>query len=131
MVQYSRHDIPPAVKGDLTNRQGHDLDLGLEALGQVVLTCWWLGDQFAPQERTDPDPLGAKGVDYWEGTAQSLVPSCDARVGERDGEDQVTYDNRLGSFRELIGNAEGILATDLGLIACRYLATLATAVADE
>jgi hypothetical protein len=45
MDQCSRHDIPPAVRGDLTDQPGHDLDLGLEALEHVVLTCWRLGDQ--------------------------------------------------------------------------------------
>lgn len=32
MDQCSRHDIPPAVTGDLTDRQGHDLDIELETL---------------------------------------------------------------------------------------------------
>jgi hypothetical protein len=45
MDQCSRHDIPPAVRGDLTDQPGHDLDLGLEARERVVLTCWRLGDQ--------------------------------------------------------------------------------------
>ena len=31
MDQCSRHDIPPAVRGDLTDQQGHDLTLGLKA----------------------------------------------------------------------------------------------------
>jgi hypothetical protein len=31
MVRCSRHDIPPAVEGDLTNRQGHGLSLELRA----------------------------------------------------------------------------------------------------
>jgi hypothetical protein len=43
MVQCSRHDIPPAVEGDLTDRPGHDLDVGLEALAVAVLTRRWLG----------------------------------------------------------------------------------------
>jgi hypothetical protein len=30
MDQCSRHDIPPAVEGDLTDRQGHDLNVGLK-----------------------------------------------------------------------------------------------------
>ena len=38
MDQCSRHDIPPAVRGDLTDQQGHDLGLGLNALGRAVLT---------------------------------------------------------------------------------------------
>src|ERR1700689_4158510 len=33
MDQCSRHDIPPAVRGDLTDRQGHDLTLGLKGPG--------------------------------------------------------------------------------------------------
>jgi hypothetical protein len=45
MDQCSRHDIPPAVRGDLTDQQGHDLDVGLEALDCKVLTYWRLGDQ--------------------------------------------------------------------------------------
>jgi len=45
MDQCSRHDIPPAVRGDLTDQTGHDLVLGLEALETVVLTGWRLGDQ--------------------------------------------------------------------------------------
>jgi hypothetical protein len=43
MNQCSRHDIPPAVEGDLTDRQGHDLGIGLETLELVVLTCRRLG----------------------------------------------------------------------------------------
>jgi hypothetical protein len=43
MVQCSRHDIPPAVEGDLTDRQGHDLTVGLEVLALTVLTCRRLG----------------------------------------------------------------------------------------
>ncbi len=43
MVQCSRHDIPPAVEGDLTDLQGHDLTLGLEVLEPSVLTYWRLG----------------------------------------------------------------------------------------
>src|ERR1019366_413619 len=35
MDQCSRHDIPPAVRGDLTDQQGHDLALGLKALGRT------------------------------------------------------------------------------------------------
>jgi len=38
MDQCSRHDIPPAVKGDLTDREGHDLGVELKARRQVVLT---------------------------------------------------------------------------------------------
>ena len=43
MDQCSRHDIPPAVRGDLTGQQGHDLEL--KALAESVLTCWRLGNQ--------------------------------------------------------------------------------------
>ncbi|HEY2302990.1 MAG TPA: hypothetical protein VGH66_13920 [Acidimicrobiales bacterium] len=39
MDQCSKHDIPPAVKGDLTHRQGHDLAVELKALERAVLTC--------------------------------------------------------------------------------------------
>ena len=45
MDQCSRHDIPPAVRGDLTDQQGHDLTLGLKARAHAVLTCRRLGDQ--------------------------------------------------------------------------------------
>jgi hypothetical protein len=59
MDQCSRHDIPPAVRGDLTDQQGHDLDVGLEALGLIVLTCWRLGDQpHSHKERGGRSPLG-------------------------------------------------------------------------
>jgi len=33
MDQCSGHDIPPAVRGDLTSQQGHDLTLGLKGPG--------------------------------------------------------------------------------------------------
>jgi hypothetical protein len=57
--QCSRHDIPPAVRGDLTDQQGHNLELELEALATVVLTCWWLGDQLhTRRERGGRSPLG-------------------------------------------------------------------------
>jgi len=42
MDKCSRHDIPPAVEGNLTDQQGHDLDVGLEVLALSVLTCWRL-----------------------------------------------------------------------------------------
>ena len=59
MDQCSRHDIPPAVRGDLTDQQGHNLELELEALATVVLTCWWLGDQLhTRRERGGRSPLG-------------------------------------------------------------------------
>ena len=32
MDQCSKHDIPPAVRGDLASQQRHDLEVGLEAL---------------------------------------------------------------------------------------------------
>lgn len=43
MVQCSRHVIPPAVQVDLTNRQAHDLAVGLNALLHTVLTHQRLG----------------------------------------------------------------------------------------
>ena len=46
MDQCSRHYIPPAVRGDLTDQQGHDLEVELEALPNAVLTRWWLGGSF-------------------------------------------------------------------------------------
>jgi len=45
MDQCSRHDIPPAIRGDLTDQQGHDLTVELGALAFTVLTGWRLGDQ--------------------------------------------------------------------------------------
>src|ERR1700735_5552256 len=45
MDQCSRHDIPPAVRGDLTDQQGHDLTLELKAMAPAVLTRWRLGNQ--------------------------------------------------------------------------------------
>ena len=39
MDQCSRHDIPPAVQGDLTDRQGHALTVELKAQPDSVLTC--------------------------------------------------------------------------------------------
>jgi hypothetical protein len=58
MDQCSRHDIPPAVRGDLTDQQGHNLELELEALATVVLTCWWLGDQlYTRRARGGRSPL--------------------------------------------------------------------------
>jgi hypothetical protein len=56
MDQCSRHDIPPAVRGDLTDQSGHDLTLGLEVLGNAVLTCWRLGNQ--PLKKAGLPPLG-------------------------------------------------------------------------
>ena len=47
MDQCSEHDIPPAVRGNLTDQKGHDLTLGLEAREAAVLTCWWLGTSLA------------------------------------------------------------------------------------
>jgi hypothetical protein len=43
MVQCSRHVIPPAIKGLLTDRPAHDLEVGLDALRQSVLTGRRLG----------------------------------------------------------------------------------------
>jgi hypothetical protein len=43
MVQCSWHVIPPAIKVDLTDRQAHDLEVGLEVLRAIVLTCRRLG----------------------------------------------------------------------------------------
>jgi hypothetical protein len=54
MDQCSGHDIPPAVRGDLTSQQGHDLTLGLKARGAAVLTCWWLS---RPSSPTDCDKV--------------------------------------------------------------------------
>ena len=41
--QCSQHDIPPAVEGDLTDQQGHDLDVRLKARATSVLTRRRLG----------------------------------------------------------------------------------------
>jgi hypothetical protein len=58
MDQCSRHDIPPAVRGDLTNQQGHDLNVGLKALGPSVLTCQRLGDHPHSHGQGGRSPLG-------------------------------------------------------------------------
>ena len=61
MDQCSRHDIPPAVRGDLTDQQGHDLTVGLKALPTTVLTYWRLGDQPHPlKDRGGRSPLVAQ-----------------------------------------------------------------------
>jgi len=57
MDQCSGHDIPPAVRGVLTDQQGHALQLELEALVVTVLTCWWLSlTSFPHSEREVVDP---------------------------------------------------------------------------
>ena len=56
MDQCSRHDIPPAIRGDLTDQQGHDLNVGLDALGPSVLTCQRLGDHPIHERNGVVDP---------------------------------------------------------------------------
>jgi hypothetical protein len=79
MDQCSRHDIPPAVRGDLTDQQGHDLVIELEAQARRVLTRWRLGDQPHPwTERGGRSPLGQKAAPAASatrgyGTAASLL----------------------------------------------------------
>ena len=78
MVQCSRHDIPPAVEGDLTDRPGHDLDVGLEALAIAVLTGRRLGDQpHSLIRRGGRSPLG-QAVLRQLATRSTEVP---ARIG--------------------------------------------------
>ena len=38
MAQCSQHVIPPAITANLTNQPAHDLDLGLNAQRETVLT---------------------------------------------------------------------------------------------
>jgi len=55
MVQCSRHVIPPAIKGLLTDRPAHDLEVGLNALRQSVLTGRRLGTILTSNgEEVDP-----------------------------------------------------------------------------
>lgn len=51
MVQCSRHVIPPAIQGPLTNQTAHDLALGLKALERRVLTARWLGISLHQSQR--------------------------------------------------------------------------------
>jgi len=43
-------------KVDLTDRQAHDLDIGLAALRSVVLTCWRLGHSLSNSVLEAVDP---------------------------------------------------------------------------
>lgn len=43
MVQCSKHVIPPAIKGLLTDQPAHDLELGLNVQARQVLTGQRLG----------------------------------------------------------------------------------------
>ena len=52
MDQCSKHDIPPAVNGNLTNQQGHDLGVELKALETSVLTCRRLSQTSLAQSRS-------------------------------------------------------------------------------
>jgi len=55
MVQCSRHVIPPAIEGLLTDRPAHDLDLGLDAQALQVLTGRRLRTILTPRSKmVDP-----------------------------------------------------------------------------
>jgi hypothetical protein len=55
MVQCSKHVIPPAIKGLLTDRPAHDLGVELNALRVTVLTGQRLRTILIPNGRTvDP-----------------------------------------------------------------------------
>jgi hypothetical protein len=56
MVQCSGHVIPPAIQVHLTDQQGHDLAVGLNALGRKVLTCWRLGTSLTRLSTEVVDP---------------------------------------------------------------------------
>jgi hypothetical protein len=56
MVKCSRHVIPPAVEVHLTDRQAHDLDVGLFALSAGVLTRRRLGHSLTDLLRSAVDP---------------------------------------------------------------------------
>ena len=52
MDHCSKHDIPPAVNGNLTDQQGHHLGVELKALETSVLTCWRLSQTSLAQSRS-------------------------------------------------------------------------------
>jgi hypothetical protein len=52
MDQCSNDTTSHQPSNDLTDQQGHDLELELDALANKVLTCWWLGDQLT-QSRSE------------------------------------------------------------------------------
>jgi hypothetical protein len=55
MAQCSKHVIPPAIEGLLTDRLAHDLGLELNVQAGGVLTSQRLGTILTPKERTvDP-----------------------------------------------------------------------------
>lgn len=55
MVQCSKHVIPPAIEGLLTDRPAHDLDLGLDVQAEPVLTGQRLRTILTPRSKTvDP-----------------------------------------------------------------------------
>jgi hypothetical protein len=55
MVQCSRHAIPPAIDGLLTDQPAHDLGLGLNVQARRVLTGQRLGTILTPKsEMVDP-----------------------------------------------------------------------------
>jgi hypothetical protein len=55
MVQCSKHVIPPAIEGPLTDQPAHDLEVGLDVQDRRVLTGWRLGTILTPKsEMVDP-----------------------------------------------------------------------------
>jgi len=50
--QCSKHAIPPAIPGNLTTWQGHDLSLEFKTLPATVLTCQRLSDHPGPASKT-------------------------------------------------------------------------------
>jgi len=55
MVQCSKHAIPPAIEGLLTDQPAHDLGLELNVQGRTVLTDQRLGTILTPKSGTvDP-----------------------------------------------------------------------------
>jgi hypothetical protein len=57
MVQCSQHVIPPAIEVNLTDRQAHDLAVGLQhARLSTVLTCQRLGTSLTDPAAEVVDP---------------------------------------------------------------------------
>jgi hypothetical protein len=56
MVQCSRHAIPPAIQVNLTDRQAHDLGVGLNTLREPVLPRRPLGTSLTRSAAEVVDP---------------------------------------------------------------------------
>jgi hypothetical protein len=56
MVQCSQHAIPPAIQVNLTDRQAHDLEVGLNTQRPGVLSCQRLGTSLTESAAEVVDP---------------------------------------------------------------------------